>query len=153
MLGAVHLFPISGSALMSTDVAVNSHTHITVVSVHLRHSKIDIFGAGTWGVLMVTSAQLMPCWDISLFGVCPLAPSFSSQMDLPFPVPALWGQFAVPSVLKVLSSTGLTVTVSGLGQRLQLQHVGSLTPLSKLWAVGSCQHSQPIFVPLYELWL
>ncbi len=39
---------LSGSALMSTDVAVDSHSHPTVVSVHLRHSKTDIFGAGTW---------------------------------------------------------------------------------------------------------
>ena len=85
------LAALSGSALMSTDVAVDSHTHPTVVSVHLRHSKIDIFGAGTWvhmGVLMVRSAQLKPCWDIWLFGACPLATSFSSQTNLPFPVPA-----------------------------------------------------------------
>ncbi len=39
---------LSGSALMSTDVAVDSHSHPTVVSVHLQHSKTDIFGAGTW---------------------------------------------------------------------------------------------------------
>ena len=38
---------LSEDLLLSTDVAVDSHTHPTVVSVHLRHSKTDIFGAGT----------------------------------------------------------------------------------------------------------
>ena len=55
---------LSGSALMSTDVAVNSHTHPTVVSVHLRHSKTTSLvraPGSTWGVSMVTSAQLTLC--------------------------------------------------------------------------------------------
>ena len=38
----------SGSLQSPTDVAVDSHTHSTVVFVHLQYSKTDIFSVGAW---------------------------------------------------------------------------------------------------------
>ena len=34
--------------LSPSDVAADSHTNPTIVSLHLRHSKTDIFGVGAW---------------------------------------------------------------------------------------------------------
>ena len=63
------------TCLTAQDVAVDSHTHLTMVKVHLSQSKTDPFRHGVDLYLGRTDTLLCPVAAILAF--CPICPSIS----------------------------------------------------------------------------